>query len=29
MVKQVDFFNSIEKPLEAKRLQERTELDLK
>jgi excinuclease ABC subunit B len=27
MVKQVDFFNSIEKPLEAKRLQERTELD--
>ncbi len=28
MVKQVDFFNSIEKPLEAKRLQERTELDL-
>lgn len=28
MVKQVDFFKSIEKPLEAKRLQERTELDL-
>ncbi|MCS3867617.1 excinuclease ABC subunit B [Chryseobacterium ginsenosidimutans] len=28
MVKQVDFFHSIEKPLEAKRLQERTELDL-
>ncbi len=28
MVKQVDFFNSIEKPLEAKRLHERTELDL-
>ena len=28
MVKQVDFFNSIDKPLEAKRLQERTELDL-
>lgn len=28
MVKQVDFFNSIEKPYEAKRLQERTELDL-
>ncbi len=28
MIKQVDFFNSIEKPLEAKRLQERTELDL-
>lgn len=28
LVKQVDFFNSIEKPLEAKRLQERTELDL-
>ncbi|MCE3075030.1 excinuclease ABC subunit UvrB [Chryseobacterium gwangjuense] len=28
MVKQVDFFNSVEKPLEAKRLQERTELDL-
>lgn len=28
MVKQVDFFNSIEKPLEAKRLQDRTELDL-
>ncbi len=28
MVKQVDFFNKIEKPLEAKRLQERTELDL-
>lgn len=28
MVKQVDFFNFIEKPLEAKRLQERTELDL-
>lgn len=28
MVKQVDFFSSIEKPLEAKRLQERTELDL-
>jgi excinuclease ABC subunit B len=28
MVKQVDFFNSIERPLEAKRLQERTELDL-
>jgi len=28
MVKQVDFFTSIEKPLEAKRLQERTELDL-
>ncbi|GAB0156597.1 excinuclease ABC subunit UvrB [Chryseobacterium sp. Alg-005] len=28
LVKQVDFFTSIEKPLEAKRLQERTELDL-
>lgn len=28
MVKQVDFFNEIGKPLEAKRLQERTELDL-
>lgn len=28
MVKQVDFFRSIGKPLEAKRLQERTELDL-
>ncbi|WP_370896651.1 excinuclease ABC subunit UvrB [Chryseobacterium gossypii] len=28
LVKQVDFFNSIDKPLEAKRLQERTELDL-
>ena len=28
MVKQIDFFNSIGKPLEAKRLQERTELDL-
>lgn len=28
LVKQVDFFQSIEKPLEAKRLQERTELDL-
>ena len=28
MVKQVDFFNDIEKPYEAKRLQERTELDL-
>ncbi len=28
LVKQVDFFNSIEKPYEAKRLQERTELDL-
>lgn len=28
LVKQVDFFNSIEKPFEAKRLQERTELDL-
>ncbi|PTT78245.1 MULTISPECIES: excinuclease ABC subunit UvrB [unclassified Chryseobacterium] len=28
LVKQVDFFNSIKKPLEAKRLQERTELDL-
>ena len=28
LVKQVEFFNSIEKPLEAKRLQERTELDL-
>ena len=28
LVKQVDFFNAIEKPLEAKRLQERTELDL-
>ncbi|NML58206.1 excinuclease ABC subunit UvrB [Chryseobacterium cheonjiense] len=28
LVKQVDFFNMIEKPLEAKRLQERTELDL-
>ncbi|WP_426274775.1 excinuclease ABC subunit UvrB [Chryseobacterium sp. S-02] len=28
MIKQVDFFNSVEKPLEAKRLQERTELDL-
>lgn len=28
MVKQVDFFTEIEKPYEAKRLQERTELDL-
>ncbi len=28
LVKQVDFFQSIEKPLEAKRLEERTELDL-
>ncbi len=28
LVKQVDFFNSIDKPYEAKRLQERTELDL-
>lgn len=28
LVKQIDFFNSIGKPLEAKRLQERTELDL-
>ncbi|MCD9854356.1 excinuclease ABC subunit UvrB [Epilithonimonas sp. JDS] len=28
MVKQVDFFREIEKPLEAKRLEERTELDL-
>jgi len=28
LVKQVDFFNTVEKPLEAKRLQERTELDL-
>lgn len=28
LVKQVDFFNEVEKPLEAKRLQERTELDL-
>ncbi len=28
MVKQVDYFNSIGKPLEAKRLQERTEYDL-
>ena len=28
LVKQVDFFSSIEKPLEAKRLKERTELDL-
>lgn len=28
LIKQVDFFSSIEKPLEAKRLQERTELDL-
>lgn len=28
LVKQVDFFREIEKPLEAKRLQERTELDL-
>lgn len=28
LVKQVDFFSSVEKPLEAKRLQERTELDL-
>ena len=28
LVKQVNFFESIEKPLEAKRLQERTELDL-
>ena len=28
LVKQVAFFNSIEKPYEAKRLQERTELDL-
>ncbi len=28
LVKQIDFFNEIEKPFEAKRLQERTELDL-
>ncbi|MDR2206106.1 MAG: excinuclease ABC subunit UvrB [Flavobacteriaceae bacterium] len=28
MLKQVEFFKSIDKPLEAKRLQERTELDL-
>ncbi|HPW87966.1 MAG TPA: excinuclease ABC subunit UvrB [Kaistella chaponensis] len=28
LVKQVDFFTEIEKPFEAKRLQERTELDL-
>lgn len=28
LMKQVDFFNEIEKPFEAKRLQERTELDL-
>ncbi|MEJ5052079.1 excinuclease ABC subunit UvrB [Chryseobacterium culicis] len=28
MVKQVDFFSAVGKPLEAKRLQERTELDL-
>ncbi|SHI99503.1 Excinuclease ABC subunit B [Cruoricaptor ignavus] len=28
LVKQVDFFTEVEKPLEAKRLQERTELDL-
>ena len=28
LVKQVDFFTDIEKPIEAKRLQERTELDL-
>lgn len=28
LTKQVDFFQSIEKPLEAKRLKERTELDL-
>lgn len=28
LVRQVDFFQSIEKPLEAKRLEERTELDL-
>lgn len=28
MLKQVDFFSSVGKPLEAKRLQERTELDL-
>lgn len=28
LVKQVDFFKEIEKPLEAKRLEERTELDL-
>lgn len=28
LVKQVDFFNSIDKPFEAKRLKERTELDL-
>lgn len=28
LVKQVDFFHDIEKPFEAKRLQERTELDL-
>ena len=28
MVKQVDFFGAVGKPLEAKRLQERTELDL-
>jgi len=28
LVKQVDFFKKIDKPLEAKRLQERTELDL-
>ena len=28
LIKQVDFFKEIDKPLEAKRLQERTELDL-
>ena len=28
MVKQVDYFKEIGKPLEAKRLQERTEFDL-
>ena len=28
LVKQIDFFKEIDKPLEAKRLQERTELDL-
>ena len=28
MLKQVEFFNEIGKPFEAKRLQERTELDL-
>ena len=28
LVKQVDFFREVEKPLEAKRLEERTELDL-